>query len=556
MDYTKTARRELKVEKLGKILKSGLSLKTISCLVIAFINALCTQAVITHACFGWNSIDHYKWWHYFFFSFIAAFLFFTIADVLAAAPRTDSPLTSIKLPDKAKFLLPVVFFLCWLPYLVRYAPGLVNYDTVNQIEDFFNGVSAVPFGYVNGQEEVTVLFNAHHPVFVTLVFGAFIKLGFLLGSPAKGLTIYIVCQMILAAVVLSYVILKTGAMTGNKRPGLKLSLIVFFALCPVIPYYVCIMLKNSLHSILCILYVFLYLLIALHGHVMNKWEKIAWIALSLLLALTQNTGVYFVILTGILLAIKSKENRIIIISGIAASALVMLILLPKIIYPALNIFPGGKQEILGTLFQQTARYVRDYEDEVSEQEIEIISKVVDYGVLKDGYTFETTDNLKATYNLHATRKELSDYLKLWVAQGIKHPGAYFRAILPICGQFFATGYDIGIFDHIPTNEGIFAQISHTRPEADYVALTEVYQWVKIFPGLGILFQHALYCLWIPVYCIYRQLRSGKKSLLFIVPFVVNALFVVASPMVYSRYALPLIFTAPLLLYMLLCNEAE
>ena len=544
----------MKPKNPGEILRSKLSLKVIACLVIAFINALCTQAIVTHACFGWNSFDHYKWWQYFFFTFIAAFLFFTIADVLAAAKQKDSPLAAVKLPGKAKFLLPVVFFLCWLPYLLRYAPGLVNYDTVNQIEDFFNGVSAVPFGYVTGQEEVTVLFNAHHPVFVTLVFGTFIKLGFLLGSPAKGLTIYIVCQMILAAVVLSYVILKTSDITGNRRPALKLSIIAFFALCPVIPYYVCIMLKNSLHSILCILYVFLYLLIALRGHVMNKWEKTSWIALSLLLALTQNTGVYFVIITGIFLAIKSKENRIVIISGVVATALVMMILLPKIIYPALNIFPGGKQEMLGTLFQQTARYVRDYEDEVSETDIEIISKVVDYGVLKDGYNFDTTDTLKATFNLHVTRKELSDYLKLWAVQGIKHPDAYFRAILPICGQFFATGYDIGIFDHIPTNEGIFAQITHTRPEEDYVALTEVYGWVKTFPGLNILFQHALYCLWIPVYCIYRQLSKRKKSLLFIVPFAVNALFVVASPMVYSRYALPLIFTAPLLLYMMLCNE--
>jgi hypothetical protein len=535
------------------IIKSKASAKVLFSLAIAFINAVCIQAVTTHACFGWGSIDYYKWRHYFFFSFIAAFVFFTIMDYLLSGKRADG-VTLPKLPEKAKFLLPVLFFICWLPYLIKYAPGLVNYDTVNQLEDFFNGVSSVPFGYVEGQEEVTVYMNAHHPVFVTFIFGNFVKIGLALGSPAKGLTIYIVFQMILAAIILSYVIEKTAELDNNRHQVLKCATIAFFALCPVIPYYVCIMLKNSLHTILCVAYVFLYLIIALKNHVMTRNEKIAWIALSLLLSLTQNTGVYFVILTGIFLMIKSKENRIPILAGVIASAAIMLLILPKIIYPAMNIFPGGKQEVLGTLFQQTARFVRDHEDEVTEKDIEILSKVVDYGTLHDNYVFETTDNLKATYNLHATSKELSDFYKLWLSWGFRHPESYFRAILPICGEFFATGYNIGIFDHIPTNEGVFAQIAHTKPEEEYTALSEIYYWVRSFPGLDLLFQHALYVLWIPLYCIYRTLTSKKKSLFYIVPFIVNMLFLVVSPMVYSRYALPLIFTSPILLYMCVSTE--
>ena len=54
-----------------------------------------------------------------------------------------------------------------------------------------------------------------------------------------------------------------------------------------------------------------------------------------------------------------------------------------------------------------------------------------------------------------------------------------------------------------------------------------------------------------MYAIYRKLISGGKSSLFIVPFVVNILFVVVSPMGYSRYALSLIFTSPILLYIVL-----
>jgi len=75
---------------------------------------------------------------------------------------------------------------------MTYNPGLVNYDTVNQVLDFMDGVSAVPFGYVGGQEEVVVQYNAHHPVFVTLIFGTFIKIGVILGNPSVGLFMYII----------------------------------------------------------------------------------------------------------------------------------------------------------------------------------------------------------------------------------------------------------------------------------------------------------------------------------------------------------------------------
>ena len=526
-----------------------LILRTIYSAVIAFINALCTSATIAHACFGWNTIEHCKWMVYFVVSFAAAYLMFGLSERLdfsSGKMSADSDRPSMK----RVLAIAGIFFICWLPYLIVYAPGLVNYDTVNQVNDFLDGVSAVPFGYAPGQEEVVVLFNAHHPVFVSIIFGSFIKLGILLGKPAAGLIIYIVLQMIMAALIFSYVIEKALIQGKNNSLVLRRVMIVFFAVFPVIPYYVCNMLKNSLHSLIYVLYIFLFLSAAINKLEFTKKEKIVWVVLSILLSLTQNTGVYLVIITGIFLAIWDKKARKAAICSVAVSAILMMIVLPKIIYPAFNIFPGGKQEVLGTLFQQTARYVRDYPEDITEEDIAIISKVMDYNTLRDNFTFETTDVVKATYNLHVTGAELLDYFGLWIRQGLKHPGAYFRATLPICGMFFAAGYDVGIFDHIPTDEGIFAQIQQYNSENIYTSVTEIYYWARSFPGLCIIFQHALYVLWIPAICVYRQcVVRKKKDVLFIVPFVVNMLFLVMSPMVYSRYALPMIFTSPFLLYM-------
>ncbi len=526
--------------------KKRITARVILSLIISFISSVCTQAIETHACFGWDNTERFKWLLIFAGTFAVVFIFATLSDFVLSNIKNDTHKKFWE-NEKLKFILPAFLFVCWLPYLIVYMPGLLNYDTINQVNDFFDGVSSVPFGFVGGQEEVTVLLNAHHPVFVTVIFGLFIKLGMLFGSVSYGITIYIVAQMILAAVVMGYIIRNLDRISGRK-PVLKTALAVFFALCPVIPFYVCIMLKNSLHSILALLYIFYYLEMAMDDRELTGKEKVLFIVLSVLLALTQNTGVYLVVLSAIPLVIKKSSNRPAVLGGAVAAFLLMVIILPNIIYPALNIFPGGKQEMLGTFFQQTARYARDYPEDLTAEDVEVISEVLDYDELINNYTFDTSDNIKATYNLHATGKELSAYFGMWLKHGLKHPDSYFRAILPICGNFFAMGIRIGIFDHIPTQEGVFEGVNQARSEGLYTAVSDTYYYFSDFPIIGIIFNNALYALLIPFYCIYVNMTgSRKKNLTYSVPFIVNILFLIMSPMGYARYALTLIFASPLLL---------
>ena len=534
------------VKKLGNSGRTGGRL----CLsvILAFFNAVCTQAVTAHACFGWDAVERAGWLLIFLGGILPVWLFFAVLDYLGDRCTAGDP--------GGPRWLPVLFFVCWLPYLLVYLPGLLNYDTVNQVQDFLDGVAPVPFGYAPGQEEITVWFNNHHPVFLSIIFGVFFRLGILLGHPSFGLTLYILLQMAAAAWIFAWAIRETGTFWRIGSRLLRNAVIAFFALCPVIPYYICIMLKNSVHSLVMVLYVCLYLKIALGDHVLSRGERGLWAVTVLLLPLTQHTGLYFVILTGIPLILWGrKENRRAVTAVLAGAALLML-LLTRAVFPALNIFPGGKQEVLSTFIQQTARYIRDHEDEVTEEEKEVISAVLDYEVLRDGFEFYSTDPVKATYHLHATKAERNAYLKVWARQGLRHPGAYFRATLPICGQFFALGYDVAIFDHIPSDSGIFAEIRHVMPESVRATFTGWYEWLRALPGIDLLFQHVLYTLWIPVYCLSGVIRTGRRKVLFITPFLVNAVFLIASPVIYSRYALPLLFTAPILLYTVLGQGAE
>jgi len=57
-----------------------------------------------------------------------------------------------------------------------------------------------------------------------------------------------------------------------------------------------------------------------------------------------------------------------------ASLLAIAVVLPLIVFPLLNIQQGGRQEILGPLFQQTARYIVEHPDEVTDEEKEAMSE--------------------------------------------------------------------------------------------------------------------------------------------------------------------------------------
>ena len=53
--------------------------------------------------------------------------------------------------------------------------------------------------------------------------------------------------------------------------------------------------------------------------------------------------------------------------------------------PVNKITPSSIRETLSIPFQQTARYVSNYEDEVTEKEKKTIDKVLVYDTLKDDY---------------------------------------------------------------------------------------------------------------------------------------------------------------------------
>lgn len=65
---------------------------------------------------------------------------------------------------------------------------------------------------------------------------------------------------------------------------------------------------------------------------------------------------------------------------------------------AFHVEKDTPKEMLSLPFQQTARYVRDYGDEVTEEEKAAIGQVLDYDKIVKGYMELTSDPVKTTYH--------------------------------------------------------------------------------------------------------------------------------------------------------------
>ena len=109
-------------------------------------------------------------------------------------------------PIKPVSVFCFVFYYIYIGYFYAFRPGTCGYDTVIQILDLVTGMDPLPFDWLPWQENVSALMNDHHPVFTTLIFTFFYRIGVLLGNPNYGMLFYCLLQIAGYALLFGHVI--------------------------------------------------------------------------------------------------------------------------------------------------------------------------------------------------------------------------------------------------------------------------------------------------------------------------------------------------------------
>lgn len=403
-------------------------------------------------------------------------------DQLAASPgRSRKGAGWLKTASPKTVLCSMgVILLCWLPYYICLFPSASNSDTWWQLEQ------------VTGAQPL----NAGHPLLHTFLQSGLILAGkTLLGSWNVGVFLAVLVQSLSMAAVLAYSV--HFLVRLNVRPVLLGLLLALYGLVPTFPRSATILMKDTPYSFSVLLFTVLVLEAVLlpQQFAAKRYKKpLAALAAFLVCTMRYNGPVLLIgvlLFSGPALWKTAKSSR-------ARAALAAWLVLPLVlgygISAGLKALPGVEQanpnETLSVPLQQTGRFVRDFGDEVTDEEREVIDRVVQYNQLAEVYTPWLADPIKSYINREdATDADRAAYQQVWMAQTLRHPVNALEAFVNLNYGWVYPGVTNPCWSYSPvadndyvTRPALLDRLEALLDKADFAFLLPVTSW---FENLGL-----------------------------------------------------------------------
>lgn len=330
---------------------------------------------------------------------------------------TNSCGSPIRVPSVA--VRSQVIFLLYLPFFLRYCPGLFFGDTFSS------------FAQIMGWNPL----SNHHPVAFTMMMGACIKVAGIFGlGPSAGVGLLTVFQMACVAGTFGYLSIWVTSRLGVSSRWSWL-LVALFGLSRYCALYSVALWKDPLFSCCLVLMVSV-----LTDAVMEKdsWSSalrlLVFAALALGVMLLRNNGLYICAALFVALAIAAALGRLGRIapmesfSCLAASlglALVACLVITGPVYSAMGVVPSEDVESVGIPLAQMAR-VAALDGDMSESDRSYMNDLLPLDRYKEVYHPSFIDPLKWNDDFN------SDHLKdgfwaHWASMFLRNPLMYFEA---------------------------------------------------------------------------------------------------------------------------------
>ena len=447
--------------------------------------------------------------------------------------------------DHLFLIIWITLSLCWLPFAIIRYPGGTEWDAYHQIEQFLYGGM-----------------NAHWPPASSALMGSFVKFGKdVFNSYDVGLFLFTLALMIFTAAVFSYSVRMLQKLHVPDFILVIITLLYIFV--PVFPTMATSAVKDAPFAAVVLLFIiFTADAVFELKHKNPVLHYVLFGLTAVAMCLLRNNGIYIVYFCIAFLIIywcirKNKKYQAMLIALIATA--VINAGYNKILLPALNIQPTSVAEALSLPFQQTARYLKEYPDDISKKEYKAVDEVLDVKTVGEVYQPGLSDYVKGTYRGDSSK--LGDYFKAWATMGIRHPGVYIDAALNTTTGFYypdavlESGEQIWLYWDTESDDQLQFKEFHCFDKQKEYLYKYVYELMR-FPLTYPLANTAVGT-WITIsLCIYSLCRK-RKVFLSVIPSLVGVLVCFASPTFVhngARYALPVIYSS--LFLMALCIFAD
>lgn len=446
--------------------------------------------------------------------------------------------------------LGAIIYACWAPLLVLLFPGVIWWDTRQQLLQYNGLPNALSEGAITD----------HHPVLDTYLYGWFTDLGRALGSVDAGVYAFCLVQAFLTACALACCLVLVRRMSGER--GVCLTLLAFLCLYWHLPIYASAMAKDAIFLPFFLLFSVASIeVMRSRGQLLRaRGFLLAYVMLVLLVALTRKTGLILalVVLIAVFFRATGRRGKLIVAAVAVGSSLFMAVVMPGTVLPALGCEPGGKQEVYGLMFQQSALLMRDHGDELPEwQRQEIEHAIGEDG--KNNYTWFLTDSVKDPTFGRADELDFAAYFGAWVVGLLHHPLCYLEAYLGVQVGWYAmpAAGSEALSPYVTPVDG--HNVSHVFPRSRDLGLSwsdatlgrsveSLVAWFQSTPVGMLVGAKALWSTWGMAFLLLEMKRRAPQKLYLLAPLVAANLVLWISPTSYTtesmRYLLPLLFWLP------------
>lgn len=311
-------------------------------------------------------------------------------------------------PNKVFFACWVLIFLLWLPYFLRFFPGIMTMD------------SRVQLSYI---EEV--IFKNNHPFVQTWFEGGIYNLGKLLFNNSNlAMGFYTLIQMLILSAIFAYAV--RFLYKYKFKPIIVVLVLLAYGLLPQFTIYSVTIWKDVLFG-----GAMLLLLITLAEMTLSEHLKFSNILLFILACLMilffRNNGVY-ILMVCFPFWVYCFRKKIKIILPVLVGLFAVYFVVTGPIYNYLKVEKPDSVESLAIPLQQVGRVIAS-DGEMNKNEREYLQSIFNFAEIKDIYSPYIVDPVKN----HANRVELSNtknqFFSVWLTLFLKNPDTYIEAYL-------------------------------------------------------------------------------------------------------------------------------
>ena len=291
-----------------------------------------------------------------------------------------------------------IIILCWIPVFLAVYPGYFCYDAYSQFKEYY-------------QNSITTW----HPPIHTFLLGFIISNISQISSYNTGIAIYMILQMIVIAVCLTYCIYFLEKYNISKF--IKRVSILYYAIFPVVVMYAMCSTKDSIFSAIVLLSIIFAMeaLLEKEKFINSRWLKIRFILIMFLAIILRNNAIYAYVPFLIIFSIIFKNRKLLLIM---VSIVILYVIYILLIYYIFNINKPENSEAFSVPLQQIARvYNYNFESLTNEELDEIYLYTTDEQIKK--YNPECADEIKA--GVYVSEFGYKRFFDLWLEIGEKNP---------------------------------------------------------------------------------------------------------------------------------------